>query len=113
MITIIAFILSILGCLNWFCIGFFQYDFVAGIFGYQASIFSRIIYIIIGFSALWLTYAVIKYKGRLTVKQALREEKLGKKKRKRNYEDDDRDKDYAPKQTFGGGEHYTPERERI
>ena len=99
MITIIAFILSILGCLNWFCIGFFQYDFVAGIFGYQANIFSRIIYIIIGFAALWLTYAVIKYKGRLTVKQALREEKLGKKK-KRKYEDEVRD--YQPKQTFGG-----------
>ena len=99
MITIIAFILSILGCLNWFCIGFFQYDFVAGIFGYQANIFSRIIYIIIGFAALWLTYAVIKYKGRLTVKQALREEKFNKKKR-RKYEDDDRD--YQPKQTFGG-----------
>ncbi len=109
MITLISFILCILGCLNWFCIGFFQYDFVAGIFGYQANIFSRIIYIIIGFAALWLTYAVIKYKGRLTVKQALREEKFNRRKRHKNF---DNNRDHSLKQTFGGEEHYENEKER-
>lgn len=109
MITLIAFILCILGCLNWFCIGFFQYDFVAGIFGYQANIFSRIIYIIIGFAALWLTFAVIKYKGRLTVKQALKEEKLNRKKRRR-YDDD---REYEHKQTFGGEPQNYTSRDRV
>lgn len=74
MISIIAFILVILGCMNWLCIGFFQYDLVAGLFGYQGSIFSRIVYIVVGISAIWLTYAMIKNKGRLSMKKALKEE---------------------------------------
>jgi len=81
MISIIAFILTILGCLNWFCIGFFQYDFVAGLFGYQGSIFSRIVYIIIGIASIWLTYVVIKYRGKITIDKVKKDEKemLGKK----------------------------------
>lgn len=66
--TVIAFIITILGCLNWLSIGFFQYDFVAGFFGTQSSIFSRLIYIVIGIASIWLTYAVIRFKGRLTLK---------------------------------------------
>lgn len=81
MISIIAFVLTILGCLNWFCIGFFQYDFVAGLFGYQGSIFSRIVYIIIGLASIWLTYVVIKYRGKITIDKVKKDEKemLGKK----------------------------------
>lgn len=67
MLTIIAFILTILGCLNWFLIGVLQYDFVAGIFGYQGSILSRIIYIIIGIASFFLVFKVIKSKGQLPV----------------------------------------------
>ena len=63
--VIISFILVIVGALNWLCVGFFQYDFVAGIFGTQASIFSRIVYILIGVASIWLTYAVIRYKATL------------------------------------------------
>lgn len=62
---ILSFILVVVGALNWLCIGFFQYDFVAGIFGSQANIFSRIVYIVVGLSAIWLTYAVIRYKATL------------------------------------------------
>ncbi len=67
MLTIIAFILTILGCLNWFLIGTLQYDFVAGIFGYQGSILSRIIYIIIGIASFFLVFKLIKSKGNLPV----------------------------------------------
>ena len=74
MISIISFIVVIFGSLNWLCIGFFQYDLVAGLFGYQASIFSRIIYILIGICAIYLIYAIIKNKGRLTVKKLKKEE---------------------------------------
>lgn len=53
------------GSLNWLSIGFFQYDIVAGFFGYQGSLFSRIVYIVVGISACWLLFSVIKNKGRL------------------------------------------------
>ena len=60
--------------MNWFSIGFFQYDMVAGLFGFQGSIFSRMVYIIIGFSAIYLVFVIIKNKGRLTVKKLKKEE---------------------------------------
>ena len=67
MFTIISFILTLLGSINWLLIGLLQYDFIAGIFGYQASIFSRIIYIIIGASSVFLVYKLIKGKGNIAV----------------------------------------------
>lgn len=76
MLSIICFIIVILGCINWLSIGFFQYDIVAGIFGYQGSIFSRIVYIIVGISALFLVYFVIKHKGKISVKKILKQDKI-------------------------------------
>lgn len=67
MLTIICFLLTIIGSVNWLLIGLLQYDFVAGIFGYQASVFSRIIYIIIGISSAILIYKLIKGKGVISV----------------------------------------------
>lgn len=49
----IALILSIIGSLNWGLVGIFRFDLVAWLFGGQASIFSRIIYTIIGLAGLW------------------------------------------------------------
>lgn len=69
MLVFFCYLLTLLGSLNWLCIGFFQYDFVAALFGTQSSIFSRLIYIVIGFSSVFLTYAIIRYKGRLTIKK--------------------------------------------
>lgn len=69
MLVLICFLVAIIGNLNWLCIGFFQYDFIAGLFGTQSSIFSRLIYIIFGISSIFLLYAVIRYKGRLTLKK--------------------------------------------
>ncbi len=63
------------GCLNWLCIGFFQYDIVAGLFGYQGSIFSRLVYILVGISALWLIFAIIKNKGSLNAKKLVHDER--------------------------------------
>jgi len=76
MLALFAFIITIIGCLNWLCIGFFQFDFVAGLFGTQSSIFSRLIYIIIGIASVFLTYAVIRYKGRLTIKKNRNQDKV-------------------------------------
>lgn len=44
--------LIILGAINWGLLGIFQFDLVANIFGYM-SVFSRIIYSIIGISGLY------------------------------------------------------------
>ena len=67
MFTIISFLLTLVGSVNWLLIGLLQYDFIAGIFGYQASVFSRIIYIIIGASSVFLVYKLIKGKGTIAV----------------------------------------------
>lgn len=67
MITLISFLFTLIGSINWFCIGVLQYDFIAGIFGSQANIFSRIIYAFIGLSAVWIIYSLIKEKGKLKI----------------------------------------------
>ena len=76
MISIIAFIVVIFGSLNWLSIGFFQYDLVAGLFGFQGSIFRRMVYIVIGICAIYLVYVVIKNKGKITVKKLKKQEQV-------------------------------------
>ncbi len=63
MFTFIAFLLTMLGCINWLMVGLLQYDFIAGLFGFQASIFSRLCYILIGAGALYLLLRIIINKG--------------------------------------------------
>ena len=65
MLGIFSFIVLIIGALNWFCIGLLQFDFVAGLFGSQASIFSRIIYVAVGVSAFIVLSILIKNKGKM------------------------------------------------
>lgn len=67
MITFIAFLLTIVGSINWLMIGLLQYDFIAGFFGFQASIFSRLCYILIGTGCLYLIIRIIVNKGSLKV----------------------------------------------
>ena len=65
MYRIFAFALTCLGGLNWLMIGALQYDFVAGLFGTQANVFSRIIYVIIGVASMSILVITIFSKGRL------------------------------------------------
>lgn len=51
-LDITALILVIIGAINWGLIGFFQFDLVASIFG-DMSMFSRIIYALVGISGLY------------------------------------------------------------
>ena len=67
MLTFIAFALTIAGCVNWLLIGLLQYDFVAGIFGYQGSVFSRLVYIVIGAAAMFLVVKLFLDKGSIHV----------------------------------------------
>ena len=60
MLSFVSFILMCIGCLNWFSIGILQYDFVAGIFGSQSNIFSRLIYTLVGIASI----IVVKLNGK-------------------------------------------------
>lgn len=67
MITLISFLIVLFGCVNWLSIGMLQYDIVAGFFGTQSSIFSRIVYIFVGFAALWLIISAFRQRGRINI----------------------------------------------
>ena len=49
----LALILSSIGSIYWGLVGIFQFDLVAWLFGGQDSLFSRIIYTLVGLAGLW------------------------------------------------------------
>ncbi|NIJ49580.1 DUF378 domain-containing protein [Rhizomicrobium electricum] len=51
-LTIITLVLVIVGGLNWGLVGAFNVDLVAALFG-AGSLLSRIVYVLVGLSALW------------------------------------------------------------
>lgn len=53
-VNIIAMILLIVGGLNWLIIGLCGYNFVSGITGSDDNLVAKIIYILVGLSAVWL-----------------------------------------------------------
>ncbi|ANF81414.1 DUF378 domain-containing protein [Acinetobacter sp. NCu2D-2] len=55
----IAYVLVIIGGLNWGLVGAFNFDLVAAIFG-EMSVLSRIVYVLVGLSALYLIFTVTK-----------------------------------------------------
>ena len=95
MLTILSFILTILGCINWLLVGLLQYDFVAGIFGYQSSILSRIVYIIIGIASLFLVFKLIKGKGTIAVFSRRNKKDLAKNIQKMGKKDDEEEHENA------------------
>ena len=66
-LNLISFLVLVVGGLNWLIIGLFQFDLVAGIFGSQAAIGSRIIYVIVGLAALYLIYSAIVERGKINL----------------------------------------------
>ncbi len=80
MLGLFAFILIMVGAINWFCIGLLQFDFVAGLFGSQASIFSRIAYVAVGISAIIILFNLIKNKGKVVFNLTRLKTKFSKKK---------------------------------
>ena len=53
MLDRIALVLLIIGGINWGSVGIFGFDFVGALFGGQGSVFSRIIFTVVGLAALW------------------------------------------------------------
>jgi uncharacterized membrane protein YuzA (DUF378 family) len=58
-VDLIALILVIVGGLNWGLVGLFNFDLVATIFGTGSSL-ARIVYIVVGLSAVYMIYFAIK-----------------------------------------------------
>ncbi len=52
-LKIIAFILVIVGGLNWGLVGLFNFDLVAAIFGAMSSV-SKIVYVLVGLAAVYI-----------------------------------------------------------
>ena len=67
MLSLISFILVSIGCINWFSIGILQYDFVAGLFGSQSNIFSRLIYALVGIASIIMITNFVKNKGKFVI----------------------------------------------
>lgn len=57
-LDIITGVLLVIGGLNWGLVGFFEFDLVAAIFGGQGAVLSRIIYALVGLSALYDLFAI-------------------------------------------------------
>ena len=54
-------ILLIIGGINWGLVGFFNYNLVSAIFGGNLVIISRIIYAVVGLSALYAISFLFRY----------------------------------------------------
>ena len=59
--TIIAFVLVIIGALNWLLVGIFAFDLVAFIFG-SMSVVSRIVYALVGTASVWVMFFLFMYR---------------------------------------------------
>lgn len=67
MLSFISFVLVCIGCINWFSIGILQFDFVAGVFGSQSNIFSRLVYTLVGIAAIIVIANFITNRGKFVV----------------------------------------------
>ena len=56
----IALLLTIIGGINWGCIGIFRLDLVAFLFGGQTAVISRVLYTLIGLAALWCISILVR-----------------------------------------------------
>ncbi len=52
-LNVITLILVIIGGINWGLVGAFQFDLVAALFGGQDAPLARVVYVLVGLSALW------------------------------------------------------------
>ena len=59
----IAAILVVVGGLNWGLVGTFHFDLVAAILG-DMTMLSRIVYSLVGVSAIWMTYLLYRLASR-------------------------------------------------
>lgn len=63
--NIIAWILLVIGGINWLIIGIFSVNVVGLLVG-EITILMRIVYILVGISALWILFSPFFEKGRIS-----------------------------------------------
>lgn len=63
--NIIAYIILIIGGLNWGLVGIFNFNLVTSIFGEYPAVGSIIVYVLVSISALWLIISPFLTNGRL------------------------------------------------
>ena len=94
MFNLVAYLIVIFGGINWFCIGLFQFDIIAGIFGSQAHFVSRFLYCIIGICAIYSLIALPIKKGRIyESKKKGKEKEQNKGENEEELEEDNEDND--------------------
>lgn len=63
--NIVAFVLVIVGAINWGLVGIFNWNLVSAIFGEGQTVGSVIVYVLILLSAIWLLISLTMERGRL------------------------------------------------
>ncbi len=66
--SVLAFILVIVGALNWLLIGLFDFNLVAMIFG-SVSFLSRTIYTLVGLASLWIIFFIFAFRPFKNIKE--------------------------------------------
>jgi hypothetical protein len=64
-----ALVLIILGALNWGCVGIFNFDVVAWIFGGSTATVSRVIYAVIALAGLWCISLLFRERDRHKIEE--------------------------------------------
>lgn len=64
-VNIVAMVLVIIGGLNWLIIGLTGYNIVSGITGSDGNVIAKIIYVLVGISAVWLLISIFVSGGTL------------------------------------------------
>lgn len=59
-LNIVTLALVIIGGINWGLVGAAQFDLVATIFGGQDAMLARLVYVLVGLSALWQVSALMR-----------------------------------------------------
>jgi len=52
-LNLVTLVLVIVGGINWGLVGIAQFDLVAAIFGGQDALLARLVYVLVGLSAVW------------------------------------------------------------
>ncbi|OWK23746.1 hypothetical protein AJ87_29485 [Rhizobium yanglingense] len=73
-LNLITLLLIIIGGINWLLVGLFQFDLVASLFGGQDALLARVVYILVGLSAL---YQIIPFSKAISIDEPAAEGSLG------------------------------------
>ena len=64
-----ALTLTILGALNWGCVGIFNFDAIAWIFGGSTATVSRIVYTIVALAGIWCISLLFRDRDRSRIEE--------------------------------------------